>query len=487
MMRGQAKVKTVLASVMVGLFLSGCAVGPDFLRPQTKAGKSSGFINHVYNESDKNGTMNRWWERLNDPLLDQYVTQLLEQNLQLVEAGERIVQARESVTSGKSSYAPTLSVGGNGGRSFSSNAGTRNYTNTYQANLNSSWELDLFGKIGRTVEAANARYIASVYDREALTHVLIAQLLNVRVEIAANKRLLELAQRNEKNRANMLQLVQRRYAQGARNTRPQDIYRAEDNLTSVKADVHRYQQRMADAIYRLDVLLGQTPGTTNPLEMDFPMMARAVDVPVCLPVNLLDRRPDLRASELRIKAANADIGVAIADLYPSLSFTGSLRFSGTSTGGLFSAEQLAGSLLGNIVTRLFEGGALRANIRIRESQARELAAGYAEDVLNAMREVETNLKADHELGGVLKNAQASQTALQKAEDIVRDRYLRGIDTLQNLLDTQRSLYIAEQAVISAQNDKWNARTSLYLALGGDWFGDAVEKACLKGKDHEQKQ
>lgn len=463
--------------------ISSCAMGPDFMRPVTKADDAAGFINEATVQSTEQHSMSLWWDNIDDPLLNDYVAQLLDQNLQLVEASERIVQARARVAYDAGAYYPSLGFDSSGGRSFSNNAltGERAYSNSYNAELRSTWEIDLFGKIGRSVEAADASYIASVYDREALVHTLIAELLNLRVEIAANKQHLGLALETVENRKNTLEIIERRYELGASNTKPQDVLKARDNVTSVQADVHRYQRLLADAIYRLDVMLGHAPGKTKPLEVDFPMIAAPLDVPVCLPADLLDRRPDLRASELRLKAANADVGVAVADLYPSLNLSGALGFSGTSTSGLFSPDQLTGSLLATVMGRIFEGGSLRANIRIQESEAREIAAGYADDVLNAMRDVETNLKADRELSGELANAEASLDALTKAADISQARYLRGIETLRGLLDAQRDLYATEQNLLNVQTQKWNARTALYLALGGDWLGQKSELNCSEGQ------
>lgn len=473
-----------LMSAFCALMLTSCSVGPDFLRPSTAidTNPGAGFINAAIEQTNSNQSMNRWWERINDPLLNHYVEQLLKQNLQLVQASERMVQARGRVTTQAGAYYPSLGADVSAARDMATNPVTsdRTYSNRYSAELTSVWQIDLFGKISRSVEAADASYLASAYDHEALTHSLIAELLNLRVEIAVNKKLLELAEKSAKNRRDIYELVNRRYELGVQNTKPQDIFKAVESVTSVQADVHQYRRLLADALYRLDVLLGQKPGTTDPSNTDFSLLADPIDVPVCLPADLLDRRPDLRASELRVKAANADIGVAIADLYPSLNLTGVIGFSDNSLGSLFSPDQLVGTLLANLTTKLFQGGALRANIDIQESEAREFSAAYAEQVLNAIREVESNLKADLELNGELANAKRSVEALSEAEIILQNRYLRGIETLKDLLDAQRDLYRAEQLWLTAQQQKWNARTSLYLALGGDWLGESAYNGCAEG-------
>jgi outer membrane protein TolC len=191
-------------------------------------------------------------------------------------------------------------------------------------------------------------------------------------------------------------------------------------------------------------------------------------VAACLPVDLLDRRPDLRASELRLAAADAEIGVAMADLYPGLTLGGNIGVSGNQAGNLFSADQLAGSLLLTITSRLFEGGALRANIRLQESEARELSARYAGNVLGALREVETALKAEQELEKEMDSLQQSLQAVRKAESISLTRYQEGIESLRAYLEIQQRRYLVEQSWLRLLQEKWNNRITLYLALGGDW-------------------
>lgn len=450
--------------------LSACAVGPDFMRPDSPAASASRF-NNSFDRIGQSSDMNLWWERLGDPVLNDYADKLLRQNLSLQEAGERVIQSRERVTSARGDYAPTLSATTSDTRSFTPTGGQRSYSTAYNASLSASWQIDLFGRIQRSVESANARYEAAQYDYEALTHSLIAQLLNRRVAIAVNKELLDLAQKNYINRKKIYKLVKKRYELGARGTTLSDVYLAEDNYESVYAEVYQFERALMDEIYRLDILLGEMPGTTDPLNSGFSLVAPPMDVAACIPARLLDRRPDLKASELRAKAANANIGVAVADLYPSVNLSGSLGFSGASTNSLFSAQQMAGSLLGSITQRIFEGGKLRSNIALRESEARELALAYSDDVLNAVYEVETRLKSDRDLTDELRSAEKSLKALRNAEELSQKRYIGGIITLEQFLDVQQRRYTAEQSYRRKQQEKWDTRTALYLALGGDWLGD----------------
>ncbi|MEO0369351.1 MAG: TolC family protein, partial [Pseudomonadota bacterium] len=145
------------------------------------------------------------------------------------------------------------------------------------------------------------------------------------------------------------------------------------------------------------------------------------------------------------------------------------------TNRFFSADQLAGSILGSINARLFEGGAIRANIRLQQAEAREAATSYAIEVLEAMREVETALQAEVQLEKELQQQSLSLTALKQAERLTENRYLNGVETLRNFLETQQRRYQTEQSYLLTQQEKWRARINLYLALGGDWFGQSNDQ------------
>ena len=489
-MRHMVKYRFLLCSL---LLLTSCAVGPKYERPVTKASQTGNFINDLKQERDVY-PISQWWERINDPVLTSYVDQLLQENLDLRQASERVIQAQERVNIQRGGFFPTLGAGADASRNFTSfNGGAgigalnnRVYTTSYGADLSTSWQIDLFGKIRRSVESADAGLEASLFDQQALTHSLISELLTTRIAIAVNKHRLDLARQNVKNRKETYELVKNRYDLGVQGTSAADVYLAEENYTTVQADVHEFERLLSDQIYGFDVLLGQVPGTTTPLVSDFPLLPPPLDVPLCMPADLLDRRPDLRASELRLAAATADIGVAVADLYPSLTLGGGIGFSSDSTGNLFTADQLAGNILASITSRLFEGGSLRANIRLQEAEARERAASYAGNILEAIREVESSLKAEQELAKQLQSIRSSTNALRQAEEISKDRYLKGLLTLQNYLDTQQRRYNLEQSLLGKQQEKWNARIALYLALGGDWFGTTEDNMiCGTGERNER--
>ena len=469
-------VGTALASYL--LWLGGCNVGPDYEAPSAVNPLPEAFVNHgtATTPAMSDAVMSPWWQRIEDPTFIADVEVLLQDNLSLMAATERVSQAEERLTISRGGQRPNVSIGGAAGRGFNPNptgaTPDRIYADTYRADLNVGWTIDLFGRVRRSIEAAAASFEATAADREALAHALIAELLNRRVGVAINQRLLDLANQNTTNRELLYQLVKQRYDLGTRGTQLSDVYLAEDNATSVRAEAAEFERLLTDEIYRLDVLLGRRPGTTPMDSSAFPLLSPPPAAPAALPAELLDRRPDLRASDLRAQAANANVGVAVADLYPQFQITGNLGGSADRVGNVFSYEQMAGSLLGSINQQLFAGGALRANIRLQEAAAREAAANYANDILEALREVESALQADRRVAEQLAQQQRSLEALRNAERLSRARYRDGLIPLQTYLEVEQRRYRTEQNTLRTQQLRWSTRIALYLALGGDWVAPA---------------
>lgn len=470
--------RIILLLSLIVTILNACTLKSEFSRPEIISDQSRLFLNAGDNLTAPE-TIERWWERLNDPILNSHVEELLSDNLTLIEASERLVQARERYQIQQGPLYPGLSAGASASRSFtpansfaiSSLAGSgesrRIYNTSLSADISVSWQADLFGRIRSSIDAAHAGLVATAFDRQAIVHTLIADLLNRRVSIAINRELLALANDVATNQRFLFDIVKRRYDLGTANTVLVDVYLAEENTRSVESDIHVFERQLTTESYQLDILLGKSPGTTSVSE--FPLLPPPRDVLSCLPVDLLDRRPDLKAAEMRLVAADAEIGIAMADLYPGINLGATLGVNGDQIGNLFTPEQLAGSLLANITSRLFEGGNLRANIRLQESEARESSARYANSVLNALREVETALNAELELQKERILQQQSVEAIRNAEGISQTRYRQGIETLRQYLEVQQRRYLIEQNWLRFQQQVWTNRINLYLALGGDWI------------------
>ncbi len=420
-----------------------------------------------------------WWARINDPLLNIYIERLLSQNLNLIQASERTLQARSQLKRTNANFIPSVGATASASRNFSQNqtTNTRVYNNTYSLEPSISWQIDLFGKIRSQSKSSYANFQASIYERDALAHTLIADLLNQRISVTVEKEYNRLAKEIKSNRQQYVTLQERRYNMGSTDTLLSNVYDAKRSLDSAASNLHDSEISLAQSIYALDTILGDPPGTNTPMQQDFPIASTPLQAQSCLPASLLDRRPDLRAEHARLKSSHADVNVAIADLYPDLSLSATLGFSGNSSGSLLSSENLIGSIASTLSNSLYEGGALRATIKQRESALREQEAAYAQVILTALEEAENSLKATSELSQKRITAEIQMDTVLKTEDITAQRYNNGIASLKDLLDAQLTALQQKQALLLTQQEQWSAYINLYLALGGDWLGQESYASC----------
>lgn len=471
--------------------LLGCASDSTFDAGSVIDLSERGYVNSYLSDDEvPNIQMQKWWEDLNDPVLDQMIAKLLDENLSLKQAKSQIDQAASSVAITRGGSYPTLGLDSGASRSFSENATTsrRVYSNEFDAGLNVSWTLDLFGQIRKERESAFALFQASTLDYEAFVHSYIAMLVQERVAIASLDAHVAAAQDARDNREKFFKLVAARYERGANNITADDVLSAKQALASTEQVFLSYKQQLIEAFYTIDILLGDVPGTHNAESYEgFSLLQSPQKIGhVCMPVDLLDRRPDLRASNLRVQAAQADIDVAIADLYPQLSISGLLGFNSAQASQLIASDALVGSLAGSLSARIFEGGALRANIDLQEAEAQEMIDGYVLDILEALKDVETALFADKTLQKRSEFAQDAAQAQKRVTDMRKARYENGSDSLQDYLDAEYSLAELRHTAIDVQQSYWNNRINLYLALGGDWLGtqENATKCLPKLKLHD---
>lgn len=476
------------------MFLAGlcaCTVGPEYQRPVTTADTVTEYRNAPASVKEvlEDG-FSRWWLRMEDPRMNGYVEMLLEENLRLKEAAARIQRAWAQVEEQGGSLVPALSLSGSAARRFqplegisaapaapgpqTGTGGGRIYTTRFQAGLSTSWQLDLFGRIRRGMEAAEKRYEATRAEAEALIHSLIAELARRRVSLSTLVRRIELSEKTVENRRMILRLVERRYREGASETPAMDVYLARANLEAARERLPRLKSELAGAAHALDALLGRPPGTTSGEGLRIPLLPPPEGGPPGLPARLIDRRPDLKASELRTAAAVEGIGVAVANLYPDLSLSGDIGYQNDELEGFLSDTNLFGSLLADIMTPLFRGGSLRARIEIEKARARELAAAYARQMINALEEVETALVSERYLLRQLARLQKRLEAIRSAENQMKALYRNGLVSLVDLLDVERRRFDAEQAYLMTAQAAWDNRIALYLALGGDWMEEGPE-------------
>lgn len=463
--------------VLVCAVLAGCMVGPDYSRPETAADTPDGYFHAGTNNEDVNdfADVDRWWERFGDPITALLVRETLENNYNLKAAAARMLQAQASLAEIRGRRLPDVSYNLSRDRSkrsfnFGGLGGGGRFTvmsTTWSQNISVTYILDLFGKLKRSERAAWAQMLAAEANEQVLVNSIIATVINARVNIATIQRRLAIARANIESRRKTLEIVERRYGQGL--VGPVDVRLARENLAASKVLEPVIELSLVTAHHALDVLLARRPGSSDELPQTLADLPDLGPVPVGLPASLLDRRPDVRAAELSLRAANERIGVSIAQLYPDLTLTGSYGYSDDKLENIFKYD---GTQMYSAISRLaqpvFKGGQLKAQIDASKARYAELAANYAGTVLTAMREVEDALVTGQMLQTQLKHARVRFREAKAAQSLSRQRYQRGVERILAVLESERRCRMSEEELTVLKGQLWTTRVNLFLALGGDW-------------------
>ncbi len=469
----------VLYSVLCILLLSGCKVGPEYSRPETAADTNEveAFTYVGPHNQDVNALENndRWWESFCDPLTKELVEEALANNLDLKAAASRVIQAQASLSETKGLQLPDISYNVNRDRSkrsmnLGSAFGGGRFTimsTTWSHDISATYMLDLFGKLKRMEQAAWADMLSVQTNEVALTNSIIASVINARINIAIAQSRLALVIKNIESQEQTLNIVQRRYEEGL--VGPVDLRLARENLASLNAIKPSIELQLIIARNALDVILAKKPGTLKNLTETLENIPEMESIPVGLPASLLDRRPDVRAAEFTLVAANERVGVSIAQLYPSLPLTGSYGYSGDTVEEIYKYDytEMYAAII-SLAQPIFKGGQIRAQIKAAKARYEELAANYAGTVLNAIREVEDALITEQKLKEQLEQAQIQLTEAEAAEELSRQRYQNGIEGILAVLESERRSRSAQEQLIILKGQIWSSRVNLHLALGGDW-------------------
>ena len=485
--------------VTLGLLLpvAGCMVGPKYKRPETIAARVDRFANAPQETPDANEVAkpDLWWERFGDPTTAELVKRALEQNYDLKASAARVMQAQAALGQASGLRWPSISYGLTGDRSkrffnfggagespqapvlpppfdqldlsFLS-GGFSPLTTTWSQSVSATYIVDLFGRLRRAQRAAWADLLAADTSRQALINSVIASVIQARVNIATLQRRLDIAQANIKSWERTLEITEHRYEQGIIG--PLDVRLARTNLEAARSQEPMVRQSLATAVHALDVLLAEPPGASSLLPSTLPELPDLEPVPIGVPAALLDRRPDVKAAELQLVAANERIGVSIAQLYPDLSLTASYGLSGIAWRDIWnhSAEtEIYGGVM-NLSAPIFQGGALRAQVRAAKARFEELAAQYAGTALTAMREVEDALVGELLLQQQLEHVELQVREAQAGEELSQQRYEQGVENILTVLVSQRQRRVAEEQLAILKGQIWITRVNLHLALGGDW-------------------
>ena len=465
------KLLTVLATVLFAV--GGCMVGPDYTRPVTPADsvKSYSLRPSQWTQGEVPDSSQTWWKSFNDPVIDEFVQKALSKNFDLKAAAARVLEAEALLAQSHGRRLPEVDYSAVRSRSkisFISPLGMRmGFVNkTYSQDITINYMVDFFGKLKRLERASYADLLATEESRIALIHSIIAQVVSARVQVATQQRLLATSQANIKSRENTLKVVERRYNSGL--TSPLDVYQAKENLATAKSAEPIIQESLLLAQHSLEVLLGAAPGTTEIVKDTLPELPELTEVPVGLPAALLDRRPDLRAAEYQIRAANERIGASIAEMYPDLTLTGAGGYQADHFKDLFDIDNQVYSFIMRVAAPIYKGGRLKAQVQAAKARTELAAANYSSLVLKALQEVEDSLAAQEYLAKSALNQKQRLDQALKGEKLANERYSQGLEILLVVLDTERRRRAAEDQYILTKARLYNARINLFLALGGDW-------------------
>lgn len=475
---------SLLCSLMV---LPSCMVGPRYSRPKTTADSSPAYVwagkhNQDINDVD---TIDKWWEGFGDPATADLVRLTLENNYDLKAAAARVLQARAVLAEARGRRLPDVSYNLNrdrskrsftfgGGSSALGGAGRFSImSTTWTQDISVAYILDLFGKLKRTQRAAWADMFAAQATEQALVNSIIATVITARIDIATLQKRLAIAKADTQSREDTLKIVERRYRRGL--VAPVDVRLARENLQAAKTVEPGIELLLAKAHHALDVLLGQRPGEAKYLPQTLADLPNLEPVPIAVPAALLDRRPDVQAAELSLRAANERIGASIAQLFPDLTLTANYGASADRWRDIWEHFAETYSAVTHLAQPIFKGGRLFAQIDAAKARYAELAAGYAATILTAMREVEDALASEQMLQTQLRHAQRRFSEAKAAEQLSRQRYQRGIAGILMVLESQRRRRIAEEVLTILNGRIWTTRVNLYLALGGDWDYESESK------------
>ncbi len=464
--------RLTLTTGLGALLFAGCTLGPNYVKPQEPLPLS--FKEGApWSEAAPKDQLAKgpWWELFGDPTLNELQRRAAAGSPSLQAAWARLDQARALAGLSRAEQVPRLDLTPSAQRSrlTEERSGVAGgWTgDSFSLPLDLSYEIDLWGRVRRSVEAAQAGAAASAADLEAVRLALHAEVARSYFALRALDAESALLQRTVELRREALFLVQTRYANGI--VSELDVARAETELAVTEAEAIGLQQARGEQEHALAVLLGESPSgfslASAPLDLQPPAVAPG------LPSQLLERRPDVAAAERQMAASNARIGVAKTAFFPAIRLTGSAGYASGELSGLFDWPSRVWALGPAVSLPLFDGGRNRANLQRAEAAHAEAVANYRQQLLVAFREVEDGLLG---LGRLAEQAQVQQRAMiaaQKAADLSDKRYRAGMVSYLEVVDSQRAALASERAAVQLLGRRLQTSVLLIKALGGGWEQD----------------
>lgn len=468
--------RLLLLSVL--LSSSGCVTGPDYHRPEVDTPQSWRFEAEEAQEIANT----RWWEQFDDPVLNDLIETALQENKDLKIAAARIELFTGLYRTTRSGLFPQAGVGANASRSRSPQVTTssilapkmENPIDSFQTGLNASWEIDLWGKFRRASESARADLLSAEEGRRGIILMLVTAVAENYVSLRNLDRTLEIARATVKTREESYRLFKRRFEKGVISQL--ELSQVQSQYEQARSTLPVIERAIAQQENALCMLLGQNPGPISRGKTLDELVLPSV--PAGLPSDLLANRPDIRQAEQNLISANAQIGVARAQYFPSISLTGMFGRASTDMADLFTGPAKIWNYSAPITAPIFTAGAISGRVKAAKAAQQEALVRYQQAIQNAFREVEDSLIAVKSVGEELDAQTRQLDAFRTYVRLARRRYESGYSSYIEVLDAERGLFNAELAVAQTRGNLFQSLVYLYKAMGSGWPSALQDvKAC----------
>lgn len=455
------------AGAGAAIFLTGCAVGPNYKRPAVDAPGNYRFA--ASPSTNSIGDL-PWWEVFKDPILLDLITAAVTNNYDLQRAVARVEQARNLAVAARAPLFPQVGYGGNVGRGrnavFNSPAPLNGATeSSAAASLNAFWEIDLWGRIRRLSEAARAEYLATDEARRGITTTLVSDVATAYFQLLQFDQELAIQQAATNAYTSSLRLFEDRLKNGVASKLETD--RAAAALANAASIIPRLELSIATTENQLNTLLGRNPGPIARNSLTNQALVTP-DIPAGLPSELLRRRPDILAREQLLIAANANVGASLANFFPQIGLTTFIGKVSPELSAFTAGSANMWNVGASVAGPLFQGGQLRAQYRASKAKFDEAKATYEQGVLAALQEVSDALITREKLGEARVYNEQAAVALTSSVELATQRYVGGRSSYYEVLQAQQELYPTQRAEVQAQVGELVAVIQLYKALGGGW-------------------
>ncbi len=446
-------------AVCIAAALTGCAVGPNYKRPdvpappQFRAGESQPGQASL-------GDL-KWFDLFQDDTLRALIAESLKANYDIGIAAQRVLQAEGQLTATRSALFPQLD-----GQASASRTGVKSPISSAAGVFgNASWEIDLFGKLRRATEAARADLLAVKENQKAVMQILVAQVASAYFDLREYDAEIEVVRDSIKSRQESVMLVKSREEGGVSNLL--EVDQAKTLVLNAQANLSQLEEAREQTENLISYLLGRQPGPVA-RGLNLTAQPQPPQIPAGLPSSLLERRPDLRAAEQQLVAANARVGVAKAAFFPSINLTGAGGYQSTDLVGIANRAAFAYAMSGVVDLPIFTAGRLSGNYKTAKAQREEMLISYQKAINGAFHDVSDALVGYQKTKEYTVSVNLLAETLRDQTILANARFVGGVSSYLEVLDTERQRLSAEQQLTQAQRDVLTSLVQLYKALGGGW-------------------